>query len=179
MSSASWSTGCRRWMASPRSRSIGQRRFAIRIWLDRRALAARNLTIDDIESALRRNNVELPAGELKSTSRQFTVRAHSRLSEVEQFENIVIDRIDGYPIRLGDVARVERGVEDEDTIVRSDGREAVGLGVQRQSQANTIAISNRVRAQLDLIRPTLPDGMEIEHQLRRRGVHQTSRSTRW
>ena len=139
----------------------GQRRFAIRIWLDRRALAARNMTIDEIESALRRNNVELPAGELKSTSRQFTVRAHSRLSEVEQFENIVIDRIDGYPIRLGDVAHVVRGVEDEDTIVRSDGREAVGLGVQRQSQANTIAISNRVRAQLDLIRPTLPDGMEI------------------
>jgi multidrug efflux pump len=64
-------------------------------------------------------------------------------------------------VRLGDVARVVRGVEDEDSVVRSDGREAVGLGVQRQSQANTIAISNRVRAQLDLIRPTLPDGMEI------------------
>ena len=139
----------------------GQRRFAIRIWLDRRALAARNLTIDDVETALRSNNVELPAGELKSTSRQFTVRAQSRLSQVAQFESIVIGRIDGYPVRLAEVARVVRGVEDDDTIVRSDGREAVGLGVQRQSQANTIAISNRVREQLDLIRPTLPEGMEI------------------
>ncbi|HEX5079742.1 MAG TPA: efflux RND transporter permease subunit [Geminicoccaceae bacterium] len=139
----------------------GQRRFAIRIWLDRRAMAARNLTVDDIESALRRNNVELPAGELESTARQFTVRAQSRLSRVEQFRDIVIDRVDGYPIRLGDVAEVVRGVEDDDTIVRADAREAVGLGVLRQSQANTIAISNRVRDQIQLIRPTLPDGMEI------------------
>ncbi|MGH6920948.1 MAG: efflux RND transporter permease subunit, partial [Geminicoccaceae bacterium] len=139
----------------------GQRRFAIRIWLDRRAMAARNLTIDDIESALRRNNVELPAGELESTSRRFTVRAHSRLSRVEQFQDIVIDRIDGYPVRLGDVASVVRGVEDDDTIVRTEAREAIGLGVLRQSQANTIAISNRVREQIELIRPTLPEGMEI------------------
>jgi multidrug efflux pump len=140
----------------------GQRRYAIRIWLDRRAMAARNLTIDDVESALERNNVELPAGELKSTLRQFTVRTDSRLSRPEQFRNIVLDRIDGYPVRLADIARVERGVEDDDTIVRSDGRDAVGLGVLRQSQANTIAISNRVRAQIDLIRPTLPVGMDIE-----------------
>jgi multidrug efflux pump len=142
-------------------RIFGERRYAIRVWLDRRAMAARNLTVDDVEQALRRNNVELPAGELKSTTRQFTVRAQSRLSTVEQFENIMIERIDGYPIRLADIARIERGVEDDESIVRSHGREAVGLGVLRQSQANTIAISNRVREQLDLIRPNLPVGMEI------------------
>ncbi|HSA83001.1 MAG TPA: efflux RND transporter permease subunit, partial [Geminicoccaceae bacterium] len=141
---------------------FGERRYAIRIWLDRRAMAARNLTVDDIETALRRNNVELPAGELKSTTRQFTVRTDSRLTQVEQFRNIVIERIDGYPVRLAYIARVERGVEDDDTLVRSDARESVGLGVMRQSQGNTIAISNRVREQLDLIRPTLPDGMGIE-----------------
>jgi multidrug efflux pump len=141
---------------------FGQRRYAVRIWLDRRAMAARNLTVDDIEAALRRNNVELPAGELRSTERQFTVRAQSRLSTVEQFRQIVIERIDGYPVRLADVARIERGVEDDQTVVRSDGRESVGLGVIRQSQANTIAISNRVREQLDLLRPFLPVGMEIE-----------------
>ncbi len=140
---------------------FGERRYAIRVWLDRRAMAARDLTIDDIESALRRNNVELPAGELESTTRQFTVRAQSRLSHVAQFENIVIDRVDGYPMRLGDVARIERGVENDDMIVRTDAREAVGLGVLRQSQANTIAISNRVREQIALIQPTLPEGMEI------------------
>ena len=140
---------------------FGERRYAIRVWLDRRAMAARQLTVDDVEDALRRNNVELPAGELKSTMRQFTVRAQSRLAGVEQFENIMIERIDGYPIRLADIARIERGVEDDESIVRSDGREAVGLGVIRQSQANTIAISNRVREQVELMQPTLPEGMEI------------------
>ncbi len=74
----------------------------------------------------------------------------------------MLKRVDGYPVRLGDIADVERGAEDDQTIVRSDGRESVGIGVLRQSQANTIAISNRVRAQLDLIRPTLPEGMELE-----------------
>ena len=93
---------------------FGERRYAIRVWLDRRAMAARQLTVDDVEEALRRNNVELPAGELKSTMRQFTVRAQSRLAGVEQFENIMIERIDGYPIRLADIARIERGVEDDD-----------------------------------------------------------------
>ena len=140
---------------------FGERRYAIRIWLDRRAMAARQLTVDDVEAALRRNNVELPAGELKSTTRQFTVRAQSRLSGVEQFESIMIERVDGYPIRLADIAHIERGVEDDESIVRSDGREAIGLGVIRQSQANTIAISNRVREQIELMRPTLPEGMEI------------------
>ena len=140
----------------------GERRYAIRIWLDRRAMAARNLTVDDVESALERNNVELPAGELKSTLRQFIVRSDTRLSTPKEFANIVLERVDGYPVRLGDIASVVRGAEDDQTMVRSDGREAVGLGVLRQSQANTIAISNRVRAELDLIRPTLPEGMDIE-----------------
>ncbi len=139
----------------------GSRRYAVRIWLDRRAMAARNLTVDDVETALRRNNVELPAGELESAARQFAIRTDGRLSDVEQFRNLVVDRVAGYPIRLADIARVERGVEDDRTIVRSDGSEAVGLGVLRQSRANTIAISNNVRAQLDQIRPTLPEGMEV------------------
>jgi multidrug efflux pump len=140
---------------------FGGRRYAIRVWLDRRAMAARNLTVGDVEQALLRNNVELPAGELKSTTRQFIVRAQSRLANVGQFEDIMLERVDGYPIRLADIAHIEHGVQDDESFVRSDGREAVGLGVLRQSQANTIAISNRVRAQLDLIRPYLPVGMEI------------------
>lgn len=141
---------------------FGERRYAIRIWLDRRAMAARNLTVDDVVGTLRRNNVELPAGELKSAARQFTVRTMSRLSRPEQFERIVLSHINGFPVRLGNIARVERGVADDETTVRSDGREAVGIGIMRQSQANTIAISRLVRAQLDKIRPNLPEGMAIE-----------------
>ncbi|MGB0749016.1 MAG: efflux RND transporter permease subunit [Magnetospiraceae bacterium] len=141
---------------------FGERQYAIRIWLDRRAMAARNVTVDDVVAALQRSNVELPAGELKSTARQFTVRTQSRLSEPAEFRNILVSRVDGIPVRLGNVARVERGVADDETTVRSDGHEALGIAIMRQSQANTIAISRNVRAELDHIRPNLPQGMTVE-----------------
>ncbi|MDP2621535.1 MAG: efflux RND transporter permease subunit [Hyphomicrobiales bacterium] len=140
---------------------FGDRRYAVRIWLDRRAMAARNLAVTDVGAALTRNNVELPAGEVESERRQFTLRLDSRIVNIAQFRDIVIDHIGGYPVRLRDIARIERGVENDQTLVRVDGVEAVGLGVMRQSQANTVAISNAVRAALDGIRPTLPAGMDI------------------
>jgi multidrug efflux pump len=139
----------------------GERRFAVRIWLDRRAMAARNLTVADVEAAIRRNNVERPAGDLTSVDRQFTVRLDSRLTTIDSFRNIVVDRVAGYPVRLGEIARLEQGVEDDETLVRSNGVEAVGLGILRQSQSNTIAISNAIRAEIEQLRPTLPAGMEI------------------
>jgi len=142
-------------------RIYGDRAFAVRIWLDRRALAARMLTVSDVESALLRNNVELPAGEVRSQDRQLSVRLNSRLQSVEDFRDVVLDRIAGYPVRLGDVARVEPGVADDSTIARSDGRDAIGIAVQRQSQSNTLQISNAVRAEINRLRPTLPQGMEI------------------
>ena len=76
---------------------FGDRRFAVRIWLDRQALAARNLTVGDVEAALRRNNLELPAGELESESRQFQIRTVSRLDDIESFRSLVITRVDGFP----------------------------------------------------------------------------------
>ena len=139
----------------------GERRYAIRIWLDRRALAARNLTVADIETAMRRSNVELPAGEIVSRHRMLDVRLDSRLRNVEAFRNVVVDTVAGYPVRLGDVAKVELGVENDDLIVRANGVPAVGLAVLRQSQANTMEISEAVRAEIETIRPTLPDGMNI------------------
>ena len=139
----------------------GERRYAIRIWLDRRAMAARNLTVTDIENALRRNNVELPAGEIESARRLFNVRLDTRLRTLQQFRDIVVQRIAGYPVRLSDIARIERGVEDDQILVRANGAEAVGLGIARQSQANTVAISKLVQAEIEKIRPSLPEGMDI------------------
>jgi multidrug efflux pump len=139
----------------------GERRAAVRIWLDRRAMAARNLTVADVQSALQRNNVELPAGEIESRSRVFTVRLNSRLSTVEQFRDIVLRKTDGYPIRLAAVARVEKGVEDDSTIVRNNGVPAIGIAVIRQSQANTLAISEAVRAEIARLADVLPEGMTI------------------
>ena len=141
---------------------FGQRRYAVRIWLDRQAMAARNLTVDDVEAALNRNNIELPAGQLRSRSRQFQLRTVSRLSSIEEFRSIVVSRLGDYPIRLQDIARVERGAEDDQTIVRSNREVAVGLGVLRQSSSNTIAIARAIEAELEAIRPALPEGMTIE-----------------
>jgi multidrug efflux pump len=140
---------------------VGDRPFAVRIWLDRRALAARNLTVADVEAALRRANIELPAGEVESDARQLTVRLNSRLASIEDFREVVLDRMGGYPVRLRDVARVEPGVADDSTIVRTNGTDAVGLSVLRQSQSNTLEISNAVRAEIAMMTPTLPVGMEI------------------
>jgi multidrug efflux pump len=140
---------------------VGERPFAVRIWIDRRALAARNLTVSDVEAALRRNNIELPAGEVESFNRQLSVRLNSRLDSIEDFRAIVLDRVAGYPVRLGDVARVEPGVADDTTVVRTNGTDAVGLWILRQSQSNTLEISKAVRAEMKAMERSLPEGMKI------------------
>ncbi|WP_290652524.1 efflux RND transporter permease subunit [Aquisalimonas sp.] len=140
----------------------GQRRYAMRVWLDREAMAARNVTVEDVETALRRSNVELPAGRIESTMRDLTVRTDTRLNQPEQFERIVLRYQGDVPIRLGEVGRVERGVEDDRTILRNNARTAVGLGIIRQSQANIISVSDAVQEELQLIRATLPDGVELQ-----------------
>ena len=139
----------------------GERRYATRIWLDRQAMAAREVTVTDIEQALRANNVELPAGRIDSFSRNFTVRADNRLATVEEFERMPIRRDGDFQVRLGDVSRVALGVEDDTGFLRSDGRNAIGLGIIRQSQANTVAVSDRVQEAMERIRPQLPDGVEM------------------
>ncbi|MBO9419533.1 efflux RND transporter permease subunit [Labrenzia sp. R4_2] len=142
--------------------TYGGRPKAVRVWLDRRAMAARNLTVVDIERALQRANLELPAGELESDSRQLSVRLNSRLPTVDAFSNVVIERVGGYPIRLRDIATVVAGVAQDDTIVRNNGKTAVGLAVIRQSQSNTLAISEAVREEIDALQPNLPADMQIE-----------------
>jgi multidrug efflux pump len=139
----------------------GERNYAIRVWIDRTALAARSISVPDLVAALRQNNVELPAGEIETSKRRLQVRTDTRLASAEEFANLVIRTDEGYPIRLKDVARVERGVEDDSIVVRADGKLAVVLGVLRQSQANTVAISNSVRAEIEQIRTTLPEGTDI------------------
>ncbi|MDX1588220.1 MAG: efflux RND transporter permease subunit [Oleiphilaceae bacterium] len=139
----------------------GQRRYATRIWLDRQAMAARQITVTDIENALRASNVELPAGRIESYNRNFTVRADSRLNTVEEFERMPVRRDGNYQVRLGEVARVALGVESDRSFLRSDGQNAIGLGIIRQSQANTVAVSDRVQETIQRIEPQLPDGVSM------------------
>ena len=140
---------------------FGERRFAMRVALDPAAMAAREITATDVSTAINANNLELPAGEVESTYRLFQIRATTRLNTPEQFRDIVVKVIDGTPVRLGDIAEVTVGVEDDSTVVRTAGANAVGLGITRQSQSNTIAISQAVRAEIDRISPNLPEGMVL------------------
>ncbi|MFO7640649.1 MAG: efflux RND transporter permease subunit [Candidatus Competibacteraceae bacterium] len=140
---------------------FGARRQAIRVWLDNGALAARGLTVADVEAALRRANVELPSGSLESTHRQLLVRINSRLQTVDEFRNLTVAQRDGYPIRLFEVAEVERGVEDDRTQVRTNGENSVTLGIIRQSRANTLEVSRGVRVEIERIRPQLPESVRM------------------
>ncbi|ARB47697.1 efflux RND transporter permease subunit [Alloalcanivorax xenomutans] len=140
----------------------GERRYAMRVWLDRQRMAANDVTVTDIYNALRANNVELPAGRLDSDSRSFTVRADSRLGSVEEFNRMVVHRQGNYLLRLGDVARVALGVENDDTVLRANGQTAIGLGVVRQSKANTVTVSNNVREEIEAVRNNLPDDIRLD-----------------
>ncbi|MDX1799619.1 MAG: efflux RND transporter permease subunit, partial [Marinobacter sp.] len=139
----------------------GERRYAIRVWLDRKRLASHNITVADVEKALRANNVELPAGSVESTTRDFTVRAQGRLSTVAEFRRLIVRRDGNDLLRLGDVADVEMGVQSDIRRLRASGKTAIGLGVIRQSKSNTVAVSDAVRAELDKIRKTLPPEVAI------------------
>ncbi|MBU2952948.1 efflux RND transporter permease subunit [Marinobacter sp. F3R08] len=139
----------------------GERRYAIRVWLDRERLAARDITVAEVERALRANNVELPAGSVDSSTRNFTVRAEGRLSNVEQFRQLVVRRDGNDLLRLGEVANVQMGVESDVSRLRANGQTAIGMGIIRQSKANTVAVSDAVRAELEKIRETLPPEVTI------------------
>jgi multidrug efflux pump len=139
----------------------GERRYAIRVWLDRTRLAARDITVAEVEQALRSNNVELPAGSVDSSTRNFTVRAEGRLYTVEELRELVIRRDGNDLLRLGEVANVQLGVESDVGRLRASGQTAIGMGVIRQSKANTVAVSDGVQAELDRIRATLPPEVSI------------------
>ncbi|MGZ9097530.1 MAG: efflux RND transporter permease subunit [Micavibrio sp.] len=139
----------------------GERRYAMRIWLDRARLAAYDMTPQDIEDALRSQNVEIPAGRIESQDREFSVLSETDLQTVEQFENLILRQQENYQVRLKDVARVELGAQDERRFTRFNGVSAVALGVVKQSTANPLDVSKAMQAVFPEIEANLPDGMEI------------------
>jgi len=135
---------------------------SMRIWLDRLALAARKLTITDIEAALRRENLELPAGRIESDSVEFRVRLQRSYQTPEDFEALVIDRgDDGHLIRLGEVAKVELAPRNTRETFRSNQQVTVGMRVSKQSTANTLEMLEAVKAEIVQVQATLPDHMEL------------------
>jgi multidrug efflux pump len=141
----------------------GARRPAMRIWIDRQALAARQLTVSDIEEALRRENVELPAGRLESRTREFSLRTLVGLETEQDFRNLVIARgEDGHLVRLSEVASVQLAAENDRTYTRYNGRTGVSLTVEAQSKANTLDVVHGVRAEIERIQPSLPEGAVLQ-----------------
>ncbi len=143
-------------------RVYGERKFAMRIWLDPDRLASYKLTTQDVEDALRRSNVEVPAGRIESKFREFNVTAATDLQKPAEFRQVVIKAINGMPIRISDVARVEQGPLSERTSTRLNGREAITLGVIRNATANPLDLSAAVRQMIPKIKENLPPGIEIE-----------------
>lgn len=144
------------------ARIFGERKYAMRIWLDAARLAAYDLTPQDIEIALRRQNIEVPAGRIESEQTEFTVLAETDLRLPDEFGAVIIKQVAGYPVRLRDVARIERGPLDERVSVRFKGQPAVAIGVVKQAVANPLDISKGVRAELPFITSNLPEGMKVE-----------------
>ncbi|TWS96611.1 efflux RND transporter permease subunit [Reyranella sp. CPCC 100927] len=140
----------------------GERRYAMRIWVDRTRLAAYNLTVQDIETALRQQNVEIPSGRIESTDREFTILSRTGLVTTEQFDRIIVKQTSGFLVRLGDVARAELGAVEERRTTRYNGHTAVTLGVVKQSTANPLDVSRSVRERLPGLRERLPQGMQID-----------------
>ncbi len=143
-------------------RVYGERKFAMRIWLDPDRLASYKLTTQDVEDALRRSNVEVPAGRIESKFREFNVTAATDLQKPAEFRQVVIKAVNGMPIRISDVARVEQGPLSERTSTRLNGREAITLGVIRNATANPLDLSTAVRQMIPKIKENLPPGIEIE-----------------
>ncbi|MFC3077547.1 efflux RND transporter permease subunit [Phenylobacterium terrae] len=153
----------------------GAQRYAMRVWLDPAAMAARGVTVDEVEAALTQNNLELPAGSLEAPAKDFTIRVNRGYATPEQFAQMPITSSaartaaangeqagGGYVVRLGDIARVEEGPDEHRRSFRSNGREQVGIGITRQSQANDLAISHGVRDMLPEINRALPEGTQLE-----------------
>lgn len=140
-------------------RVFGERKFAMRVWLDRQRLAAYQLTPADVEDALRKQNIEVPAGRIESSEREFSVVASTDLKTIDEFSAVIVKTVNNYPVRIGDVGRVEIGPEAERSAVRFNGRSAVALGVIKQATANPLDLSKALRAALPKVISELPEGM--------------------
>jgi multidrug efflux pump len=139
----------------------GERKFSMQINIDIMRLAAYRLTVQDVEDALRRSNLEVPAGRVESSQREFNVTASTDLQTPEQFAQVVLRVVNGLPVRLGDVATVQQAPLEERSAVRFNGRDSVGLGVLRQATANPLDLSAGIRQVLSKIQSDLPEGVAI------------------
>ena len=141
----------------------GERRYAMRLWLDPQKLAARNLTVLDVQQALERENVEIPSGIVEGQTSEYSVRTLGRLQTPKEYESLILaSREDGSQITFKDVGRAEVGAEDERSFVRFNGQPAVGLGVVKVSKANTLEVAEGVKAKMAQLATNFPEGLNYK-----------------
>jgi multidrug efflux pump len=141
---------------------FGERKYAMRIWLDPDKLAAYRLTTQDVEDALRRQNLEVPAGRIESQQREFNVTARTDINTERQFGEVALKVVNGFSVRLRDVARIEQAAASERQSVRLNGTPAISAGVIRNATANPLDISAGVREMLPKVQQDLPPGLKVQ-----------------
>lgn len=139
----------------------GERRFSIRVWLSPGELAARGLTPQDVENAIRSRSVEIPAGRIESDRREFSVRYLGEMRTPDEFSELTVSSSNGQLVKLGDVARVEPGPEDDRSVTRYSQQPAIFIGVVRQSKSNVLEVAEGVHRELPAVRAALPPGVEL------------------
>jgi multidrug efflux pump len=143
-------------------RIYGERKYAMRVWLDPDKLAGYRLTTQDVEDAIARSNLELPAGRIESQQREFSVTSQTDLVRPAQFREIVVKNVNGFPVKVRDIARVEEAAADERSAVRLNGRQAISAGVIRQATANPLTLSQGVRDMIPKLKADLPADINID-----------------
>jgi multidrug efflux pump len=138
----------------------GAKRFAVRVRLDADKLAAHMLTVADVVEKLRSENAEIPSGRVEGAMREFTIRTEGQFKTPEEFNDLILAYRDGAPVRLRDVGIAETGVENERTLARFLGKPSVGLGVVKQSKANTVDVADRAKQVVAEVEKILPPGIE-------------------
>ena len=139
----------------------GEKRYAMRLWLDSARMAARKVTVLDVQQALRQQNIELPSGRVENLDREMTIQTRGEMKSAAEFNNLVLRAEGANLVRLKDVGRAEDGVTDYRTIARAVGKPCIFLGIVKQAKANTVNVAQSIRAEIDAIVPTLPEGVTM------------------
>jgi multidrug efflux pump len=139
----------------------GEKRYAMRLWLDSGRMSAKGVTVLDVQRALRQQNIELPSGRVENLDREMTIQTLGEMKNAEEFNNLVVRASGDTLIRLKDVGRAEDGAEDYRTQARANLKPCVFLGVVKQSKANTVSVAKGITAEIEALKPTLPTGVEI------------------
>lgn len=139
----------------------GSRKYAVRLWLDARKMAAHRITAPDVVAALRAEHVEIPSGRIESVRREFVVKTEGEFNSPEDMNEIILGVREGVPIRLKDVGRSESGISNYRSLARFNGQPTVGMGILKQSKANTVDVARRVKEILPEMTKNMPDGMNL------------------